>query len=143
MIKSITKGLLLLSLVACTKATITTPPVEPTLEGDWNLSVYSSFEVYPMMDTTFYNEFTDLNVRFLIEDNSLYTLQNDTLQPIPLLGFVYENSFVLSIEDRDGFIYIGGEKWNLISLTNNLLVLETTTEYGLMGSQLRQFVLIK
>tara|TARA_R100000900_G_scaffold123789_1_gene98147 strand:+ start:1249 stop:1680 length:432 start_codon:yes stop_codon:yes gene_type:complete len=143
MLKQAIKILLLFSLIACSKSPTLTPPAEPTLEGDWELTVYSSLEEYPLWDTTFYNEFKDLNVRFLIEDNSLYTVQNDTLRPIPLLGFIYQNSFILSIEDRDGFIYIGGEKWNLILLTINLLVLETTTDYGMMGSQLRQFVLTK
>lgn len=131
-----------LAIVGCSKPEPTFDP-EPTLEGEWELKVFSSLEDYPLLDSAFYNEFTGLNITFIIEGDDLYTLQNDTLQPIPLLGFVYQNNFHLSIEDRDGSIYIGGEKWKLTSLTNNLMSLENVTDYGMMGNQLRQFVLAK
>lgn len=108
-----------------------------TIDGSYNVDLTSVYisgwgTSLPNTDTTFYNLCT-----IMFDHGTMFTLVNDTIQPIPLLGFNFQYNYAFNTEKNGDTLIIGGEIWTILEdVNNNGLSLSRVTDYFGMGTDL-------
>ena len=113
------------------------------IEGQWQLNRLESIEDYYLPGLSFVTDTTLEAVAFVFDTSLVYTLVNNTLSPVELIGFRYENSWVHNYEYLDTSVWIGTEEWKVVSKDLNSLIVENKTVYGIVGEQLRTLCFIR
>lgn len=127
--------LLFVLLLSCSK--------EPQLviEGEWSLDRMESIEEYQLFNWSFTTDTTFKNIKFIFEDGIVYTIKNDTVMPIPIIGFHFQNNAFLSYTHNNNELLINYEPWEIISNGKSTIILENETNYGIVGNQVRTLYL--
>ncbi len=134
------KKLVLLSLFAfasCEKEPIVQHELN-TINGSYNVSLTSVYvsgylTSLPSTDTALYDLCT-----IMFDYGTMYTLVNDTIQPVPILGFNFQTDYAFQTERIGDTLMIGGEVWEVLEDEHGHgLSLNRVTNYGGMGTDLQ------
>jgi len=75
-------------------------------------------------------------------NGKMMTSKNDTMQPIPFMGFLYENSFAFDVERTSNTLMIGGETWKIREKADRIKLIRIT-DYNGMGKHKHVMILKK
>lgn len=129
--------LLPLLLLTCNKE-------EPfVLEGEWKIDRLESVEDYYLPGLTFTTDtvFDDAVIYF--DSLSAWTMLNGSVSPIEIIGYHWTDKFLHTYQDVDSSVWIGVEEWKYVSKSNDALVIENKTVYGIVGEQVRTLYFIR
>lgn len=129
--------LLPLLLLTCNKK-------EPfVLEGEWKIDRLESVEDYYLPGLTFTTDTVFDDALIYFDTLGAYTILDGSVSPIEIIGYHWANRFFHTYQDVDSSVWIGVEEWKYVVKTNEELVIENMTEYGIVGEQLRTLYLYK
>ena len=129
--------LLPLLLLTCNKE-------EPfVLEGEWKIDRLESVEDYYLPGLTFTTDtvFDDAVIYF--DSLSAWTMLNGSVSPIEIIGYHWTDKFLHTYQDVDTSVWIGVEEWKYVLKSNEEIIIEYETVYGIVGEQLRTLYLSK
>lgn len=129
--------LLPLLLLTCNKE-------EPfVLEGEWKIDRLESVEDYYLPGLTFTTDtvFDDAVIYF--DSLSAWTMLNGSVSPIEIIGYHWTDKFLHTYQDVDSSVWIGVEEWKYVLKSNEEIIIENETVYGIVGEQLRTLYLSK
>ena len=132
------RSYLILILLLCT--TCNNEP-DFIVEGRWELERLESIEEYELYNINYGFDTSFNSASLYFDDGLLWTILDDTVTQISILGFQYSNAFVFTYIDLDTSLCIGTEEWNYLVKSNTNIVIENKTVYGIVGSQVRTLYL--
>ena len=113
------------------------------IDGEWKIDRLESVEDYYLYGLNFTTDTVFDNLVFYFDSVNVYTILNDTLQPVEIIGFIYSNSYMHTYQYLDTSLFISYEEWDVVSQGPNTLVIENKTVYGIVGEQLRTLYFIR
>ena len=107
------------------------------VEGQWTLERLEAYEDYYLPALTFTTDTVFEGVEFYFDSLDVYTMVDDTINYVPIIGYHYETKWVHTYEWQDTSLWIGVEEWKVIQSDDNHMVIENLTVYGIVGESIR------